>query len=135
MTIILKNIAKKETLKMNFNNLYTPFGSIISTACILTGNDQRAALRVYKRMLKLKSLNNMSINDIFIKALEYLKVDANNYNGTAVLLIDKKGVMSPLVTYCMEGVPLSVRADGMRTGILYVYDKDPTRVECEVLKW
>lgn len=119
----------------NFNSLYSPFGSIISTACILTGNDQRAALRVYKRMLKLKSLNNMSINDIFIKALEYLKVDANNYNGTAVLLIDKKGVMSPLVTYCMEGVPLSVRADGMRTGILYVYDKDPTRVECEVLKW
>jgi len=32
-------------------------------------------------------------------------------------------------------VPISIRADGMRTGILYVYDKDPERVECEVLEW
>lgn len=120
---------------INFESLTSPFGSIISTACIITGHDQKTALKIYKRIINLKTLDKMSINDIFIKALTYLKVDPENYNGTAVLLIDKKGVMSPLVTYCMEGVPLSVRADGLRTGILYVYDKEPTRVECEVLRW
>ncbi len=121
---------------INFNSLNTPFGSIISTACIISGNDQRTALKVYKRILKLKSLKDMSIVDIFKKALEYLRVDdINNYNGTAVLLTDKKDVMSPLVTYCMSGVPLSIRDDGMRTGILNVYDKEPERVECEVLEW
>jgi len=120
----------------NFNSLYSPLGSIIATACIITGHDQKTALKVFKRILTLKSLMRMSIVDIFKKALEYLKVeDPNLYNGTAVLLTDKKGVMSPLVTYCMSGVPISIRADGMRTGILYVYDKDPERVECEVLEW